>query len=35
MRGEVWPRAFFGDFVGKSGQDRMDMMSKLRTGEFE
>lgn len=24
-------QSLFGDFVGKSGQDRMDMMSKLRT----
>ena len=29
------PRAFVGDFVGKSGQGRMDMMSKLRIGKFE
>ena len=37
MRGAVWPTAFFLDFVGKSGQDRMDMQdrSKLRIGKFE
>lgn len=37
IRGAVWPTAFFWDFVGKSGQDRMDMedRSKLRIGKFE
>lgn len=33
--GRIWPRVFFGVFLGRKVQGRVDTLSKLHIGEFE